>query len=153
MRTFFRDHIPLVSCSRCRKMGPMGSMAMHFRACFTNDSELRFWAKVDKNGPNGCWLYTGFIKWDGYGWTCRMGRYMTAHRYAWILKNGEPEKGMEIMHTCDVPACCNPDHLKLGTHQDNMTDMSRKGRSNAGHPKNRKPKLWPNRVRPVKEAA
>src|SRR5690349_7841695 len=66
----------------------------------------RFWEKVDKNGPGGCWLYTGFKKWDGYGWLARSTgdnkyRYLTAHRYAWILTHGfEPEKGLHIMHKC-----------------------------------------------------
>jgi hypothetical protein len=78
-------------------------------------------------------------------------RWMTAHRYAWILTHGEPDADLEIMHICDVPACCNPEHLKLGTHAENMADCVAKGRSNGGD--KRKPKLWPNRVRPVKEAA
>ena len=128
-------------------------MSQHFRSCFTNDPEMRFWAKVDKNGQNGCWLYTGFIKWDGYGWTCRRGRYMTAHRYAWILTHGEPQPGLEIMHLCDNPPCCNPAHLRLGTHTENMADMAARGRANGGNPKVRKPSLHPGRVRPVREAA
>jgi hypothetical protein len=89
----------------------------------------RFWAKVDKeSNPNGCWIYTGFKKWDGYGWVARAQgdgrvRWMTAHRYAWILTNGEPEEGLHILHQCDNPPCCNPAHLRLGTHQDNMADQ------------------------------
>lgn len=151
-RTFPRANIPLVSCMRCRKVGNAGSMTPHFRACFTDEPQKSFWAKVDKSaGEHGCWLYTGFKKWDGYGWLCRKGRYMTAHRYAWILKHGEPAEGMSIMHKCDVPACCNPEHLQVGTHAENMADMVAKGRGNSGVCK--KPKLWPDRVRPVKEAA
>lgn len=117
----------------------------------------RFWEKVDKSaGEHGCWLYMGFRKWDGYGWLARSAgdskvRHMTAHRYAWILTNGEPEKGLSIMHQCDNPPCCNPAHLKLGTHAENMREMRERGRSNGGT--NRKPKIWPNRVRPVREAA
>lgn len=93
----------------------------------------RFWAKVDKAGPGGCWLYTGFKKWDGYGWVARSSgnsntRWMTAHRYSWILTHGEPAEGLSIMHLCDVPACCNPAHLQLGTHQENMLDAKVKRR-------------------------
>lgn len=112
-----------------------------------------FWAKVDKGPhPKGCWLFTGFIKWDGYGWLRRVidgkGRYLTAHRYSWYLKNGMPEDGIHILHTCDVPACCNPNHLRLGTHQDNMADCKRKNRHNSGFLKRYKPVLYPDRVRP-----
>lgn len=110
----------------------------------------RFWAKVDKG--DGCWLYTGFRKWDGYGWVARSQgggkyRWLTAHRYAWILTHGEPPEGALIMHLCDVPACCNPDHLRLGTHEENMADMKLKGRHRHGtSPK--ETLLHPGRVRP-----
>lgn len=95
--------------------------------CQSETQMAKFWAKVDKGPhPRGCWLYTGFIKWDGYGWLARSMngkvRYMTAHRYAWILKHGIPPKGMCILHNCDVAACCNPAHLRLGTHAENMRD-------------------------------
>lgn len=121
------------------------------------DPVLSFWTKVDKTGHNGCWLYMGFRKWDGYGWVARKQldgrvRYMTAHRYAWILKHGsEPADGLSLMHTCDNPPCCNPAHLRAGTHAENMADAKRKGRTNSGHHAKRKPKLWPDRVRPTRE--
>jgi hypothetical protein len=112
-----------------------------------------FWSKVAKT--DGCWLYTGFRKWDGYGWLCRKvngkPRWLTAHRYAWTITHGEPPAGMHILHKCDNPPCCNPDHLRLGTHQENMADAKAKGRTNAGMPGRRKPVLWPDRVRPVRK--
>ena len=91
----------------------------------------RFWAKVEKTET--CWLYMGFRKWDGYGWIARSEgggkyRYMTAHRYAWILTHGKPPDGMHILHDCDNPPCCNPAHLRLGTHADNMADQRARGR-------------------------
>lgn len=95
-----------------------------------NRTEL-FWKKVDKNGPGGCWLWTGFLNHDGYG---RVGPQrgvhtgMRAHRMAWMLANGEVPKGMYVMHTCDVPACVRPDHLRIGTQKDNMADCLAKGR-------------------------
>ena len=119
---------------------------------FTPEEGARaFWAKVDKSaGPDGCWLYMGFRKWDGYGWLARAidGRatkYMTAHRYAWILTKGMPAEGLHICHRCDNPPCCNPAHLFIGTHDDNMADKRDKGRA-AG---NRV--LHPNRVRPARK--
>jgi hypothetical protein len=107
------------------------------RACYMAAEQAkgpaRFWAKVDKGpNPGGCWLYMGFRKWDGYGWLARWHngkpRSLTAHRYAWILTHGEPPEGAHILHQCDNPPCCNPSHLRLGTHQENMADQRSKGR-------------------------
>lgn len=67
---------------------------------------------------------------------------MTASRFAWTITNGEVEEGQHVLHRCDNPRCCNPGHLFLGTHQENMKDKAKKGRS-----RNHKD-LWPDRVRP-----
>lgn len=87
----------------------------------------RFWALVNKS--EGCWLWAGSVSSWGYG---RFGlshrKNVTASRLAWILTHGSIPEGQCVLHKCDVPACCNPDHLFLGTHQDNMTDKTRKGR-------------------------
>lgn len=52
-----------------------------------------------------------------------------AHRVAWLIAKGQIESNLFVLHKCDNPLCCNVDHLFLGTHQDNMDDMKRKGRS------------------------
>ena len=52
-----------------------------------------------------------------------------AHRVSWYLSNGEIPSGMIIMHKCDVPGCCNPKHLVLGTDKKNAEDRKVKGRS------------------------
>ena len=110
-----------------------------------------FWAKVDKDShTEGCWLFMGFRKWDGYGWLSRMGKYMTAHRYAWILTHGKPPDGMHILHQCDNPPCCNPAHLRLGTHAENMAECKERGRHHNGAMD--KPVLHPDRVRPRRQA-
>ncbi len=47
---------------------------------------------------------------------------MTAHRASWMLHKGAIENELHVLHRCDVPNCVNPEHLFLGTHQDNMFD-------------------------------
>lgn len=51
-----------------------------------------------------------------------------AHRIAWEMKNGIIPIGLELCHKCDNKACCNTDHMFLGTHKDNINDAIQKGR-------------------------
>src|SRR4051812_23018415 len=90
--------------------------------------EARFWPKVAKSpNPDGCWLWTAAIKTNGYGIIGAGGRgtgSYYAHRVAWFLATGEWPGEACVLHRCDVKNCCRPDHLFLGTHQDNMRDMA-----------------------------
>ncbi len=92
--------------------------------------ETRFWKYVDKRGPADCWPWTGHRSTDGYGRIKVDGNMEQASRVAWELTFGPIPTGKQILHHCDVPACCNPAHLFLGTQADNMADMIRKGREN-----------------------
>lgn len=88
----------------------------------------RFWSKVDPTGD--CWLWTAYTKPDGYGqFTVRKGKFYNAHAVSYALTAGPVPPGMVVCHRCDNPPCVNPDHLFLGTHRDNMHDMSAKGRA------------------------
>lgn len=90
----------------------------------------RFWSKVSKS--DGCWLWTGSHTKAGYGNIGgeRNSTNRYAHRVSWEIHFGPIPDGMEVCHSCDNPPCCNPSHLFLGSHADNMADRDAKGRDN-----------------------
>jgi hypothetical protein len=77
---------------------------------------------------NDCWEWNGARSADGYGQK-RIARtlYFT-HRLAYEWANGRISNGLHVLHRCDNPPCCNPDHLYAGTNKDNIADSVRKGR-------------------------
>ena len=87
----------------------------------------RFWAKIEKC-ENGCWEWTGVRNWMGYGRVSRAGRITSAHRIAYELSVAAIPDGLSVLHRCDNPPCCNPDHLFVGTVRDNAKDAVAKGR-------------------------
>jgi hypothetical protein len=125
-----RDKI--AAAHRGRKDGPMSEeRKAKISAARTVPLADRFWSHCDQTGE--CWLWLGSVKNSGYGMAytgMKAGRaiYRTAHRVAYELAHGVIPHGMQVMHTCDVKLCVNPDHLSLGTHADNMRDMASKGR-------------------------
>ena len=96
----------------------------------------RFWAMAMPEPNSGCWLWMGNCIRSGYGRfgnrTRNKAQNILAHRLAWEFARGTIPTGMLVLHKCDVPLCVNPDHLFLGTGQDNMTDKCRKGRHRNG---------------------
>ena len=88
----------------------------------------RFWEKVDKKGPDECWLWTAGKDGDGYGRMRIKGTHIRAHRVSWEIHHGPIPPGMHVLHQCDTPGCANPIHLYLGTNTDNVHDRDKKGR-------------------------
>jgi hypothetical protein len=89
----------------------------------------RFLMKVEKS-KSGCWLWQGGKSPKGYGEFSVMGFSMRANRVAYRMFIGPIADGLWVLHSCDTPACCNPDHLRLGTHDDNVADkVSRRRQS------------------------
>lgn len=84
----------------------------------------RFWSKVDKRGPDECWLWRGTIQSKGYGTYNQQLAHRLAFQFVMQLDPGE----LLVCHHCDNPPCCNPKHLFLGTAQDNSDDMVQKQR-------------------------
>lgn len=84
---------------------------------------------TDKSaGPDGCWLWKGFLNEHGYGGVRWQGRWQRAHRLSFEAAKGPIPEGGHILHRCDNPPCVNPAHLHAGSHRDNMRDMYAKGR-------------------------
>lgn len=92
------------------------------------DPVAHFWGKVASGSPTSCWEWTGYRTPLGYGVTSLDGASIFAHRAAFRLSGGVLIPGLVIMHLCDNPPCCNPAHLRQGTHKDNTQDAVRKGR-------------------------
>lgn len=91
----------------------------------------RFWAKVDKNVPDGCWIWKASLKETGYGqFQFHLGipGMMRAHRAAWILVHGGIPGGKNVLHSCDIRNCVNPAHLRTGSQKENIREMVAKGR-------------------------
>jgi len=91
---------------------------------------IRFFDKVRLG--YACWHWTAQTDRDGYGMVKMNGKPVRAHRWSYEYFHGDIPEGLCVLHACDNPPCTNPKHLFIGSHQDNMTDMMRKGRSTAG---------------------
>lgn len=81
----------------------------------------RFWAKVDKNGPGGCWLWVGARSSTGYGNVYDRGRWQAPHRIVAEAAWGPIPDGMQVDHLCRIRACVNPNHLDVVTRRENTS--------------------------------
>ena len=81
----------------------------------------------------GCHLCTSHAANFG-GYPCMMVRYKRVRisRHVFQERYGTIPEGMIVRHKCDNPLCINPEHLILGTHQDNSNDCVDRGRTAKG---------------------
>lgn len=123
------------ACVECGKVfTPFRSATMTCSRSCTNryragSIEDRFWAKVDKRGPDECWDWRASRASDGYGHFWTGERNERAHRFSYELNVGPVPELLEVRHTCHRPPCVNPSHLIPGTHLDNMHDREAAGRT------------------------
>jgi len=100
---------------------------------------VRFWAKVNREGPvpvhrselGPCWIWLGSTDGKGYGEIRKGGRgtpLLKAHRVAWELAHGPIPVCRMVLHGCDRPRCVRVAHLFLGDAKANSADMDAKGR-------------------------
>jgi len=102
---------------------------MTFKERYNASEDDRFWSYVQKT-DEGCWEWSGGLYSSGYGQF--RGSETRAHRMAFVLTKGKIPKGQIVCHSCDNKKCVNPDHLFLGTTQDNIDDKVSKGRQAQG---------------------
>ena len=92
--------------------------------------EERLNSRLTKDGD--CLVFTGSKNGAGYGKIWAGNNLVLAHRLAFEVEHGPIPAGMVVCHRCDNRACCNVEHLFLGSQGDNLADMRAKGRHSRG---------------------
>lgn len=93
--------------------------------------EEEFWKRIDIREEDECWSWKGAkLKRGGYGHLTIKNKTIRAHRLAYKYKKGIIPDGVDVLHHCDNPPCCNPQHLYLGGDAENTKDKWKRNRSN-----------------------
>lgn len=121
-------------CLNSRVRGQQRLLAIMYD--YTPVDIARFWTKVAITAnPEKCWEWQASCYRDGYGQVAFYKRHpknMAAHRVAWELTHSYIPDGLWVLHKCDNRKCVNPNHLFLGTREDNEQDKMQKGRQPSG---------------------
>lgn len=96
------------------------------------DLKEKLLSKIGIN-DSGCWNWLGSKTANGYGNMRTQFGNMYTHRVSWMVHYGQIPSDLCVLHKCDNKPCVNPEHLFLGTYQDNHNDMRAKGRDAYGH--------------------
>lgn len=91
----------------------------------TGSLEERFWRKVNKNGQDDCWEWTGAVSCSGYGVLQKGSRgqgIVRAHRLSLEIHKGKIPENALVLHSCDNKLCCNPSHLSIGDYSRNIKE-------------------------------
>lgn len=119
----------------------------------TQKIKNRFFAKIHAPNRMGCCEWAGKLNSAGYGRFQANKIQYRAHRFSWIISNGDIPDGLLVCHKCDNPRCVNVDHLFLGTDLDNNLDKIKKGRANM--PKgemSHKARLTENKIKDIRNS-
>ena len=106
---------------------------------------------VKRSLETPCWEWKKGRHKFGYGQIHYGGRCENIHRVSWVIWKGPIPKGLSVLHRCDNPPCCNPDHLWLGTQAQNVMDAFIKRRNSAARGEaSAKAKLTESSVRTIR---
>ena len=112
-----------------------------------NQRKLEFYRNV-----HGCWIVASHTRsGSGYPRIRRTGKYISIHRYMYEKYYGKIPIGILVCHRCDNKGCANPEHLFLGTYNDNNHDAIEKGRNMRGEKQNFA-KLTEKKVRDIRKS-
>lgn len=92
------------------------------------NTKQRYWSKVSIKGEDECWDWLASLSSVGYGAFSIKNIQYSSHRIAWEFTNGKIPEGKLVLHKCDNRKCCNPNHLYIGTHSDNICDAITRNR-------------------------
>lgn len=116
---------------RYRRHGEPGKLGLLYTYATGSTPQERFLSRLSAPDENGCINWLGNVDTDGYGQLSLNNKTHKVHRMAWFYATGK-HPTLCVLHSCDNPRCCNIEHLREGTHQDNMDDKVARGRVSQG---------------------